>query len=506
MISRRISLALFVTVLSTISVSVRADPVTTGQDIHLSQPHFDAIIAGDAPRSVSDLAAGLLDAVVNISTTQSVKGSDQSDDIVTPKIRNGSPFQKYFDEFFNHNNDDNQNFSRKVESLGSGFVIDAKNGLIVTNNHVIDNADEIEAIFTDGSKLKAKLLGKDSKTDLALLQVAVGNKHLKEVQFGDSDNVRIGDWVMAVGNPFGFGGSVTVGIISARNRDINSGPYDDFFQTDAAINRGNSGGPLFDMSGKVIGINTAIVSPSGGSIGIGFAIPSDLAVSVIDQLKTFGETRRGWLAIRIRAVTEELARTLNLKNTHGALVAAKMQNANVDNSALQPGDVIVSFNNKPIKEARDLPRLVGESSANQMVDIDILRNGVEKTVKVKLGLLDDNEHANKNDMQQKPASNDESSIILGMKLKDLTADLRKRYAVSPKLFGVIINDVIPNSIADQRRLHAGEVIVSIEQENVLTVEKVKKRLDDLRGQGRKSVLMVIADPEGELHVVTMDLD
>lgn len=505
MVVRRFFQTLFVAVLSAISTLAQAEPLTTDQKAQVNHPNPDAMITGQAPGSISHLAAGLLDAVVNISTTQSVKGSDQGDNVSTPEILNGSPFQKYFEEFFSHDKGDNPNYSRKVDSLGSGFVIDAKKGYIVTNNHVIDNADEIEAIFTDGTKLKAKLIGKDTKTDLALLQVVVGDKHLKDVQFGNSDDVHIGDWVMAVGNPFGFGGSVTVGIISARNRDINSGPYDDFFQTDAAINRGNSGGPLFDMSGRVIGINTAIVSPSGGSIGIGFAIPSDLAVGVIDQLKTYGKTRRGWLAIRIKAVTEELAKTLNLKTTQGALVAAKMRDADVDNSALQVGDVVIRFNNKPIKEARDLPRLVGESSANQIVNIVILRDGVEKTVKVKLGLLSDNDDLEKGDTQ-KQTLNDQSSIILGMKLENLTADLQKRYNVSPNSSGVTIIDVIPNSKADKSRLHAGETIVSIEQENVSTVEDVKKRINDLRGQGRKSVLMVIAGPTGELHVVTMGLD
>ena len=254
-----------------------------------SESFAEVALEHKVPESVANLASGLLDAVVNISTSQTIKGTEQTDKTTPPKVEEGAPFQEYFNDFFSSKNDKNElNQSRKVQSLGSGFVIDAEKGLIVTNNHVIADADDIEVNFTDGSKLKAKLLGKDSKTDLALLQVDPKGKKLTAVSFGDSESARIGDWVMAIGNPFGLGGTVTVGIISARNRDISAGPYDDFIQTDAAINRGNSGGPLFDMNGKVIGINTAIISPSGGSIGIGFAIPSDMATGVLDQLKQFG--------------------------------------------------------------------------------------------------------------------------------------------------------------------------------------------------------------------------
>src|ERR1700693_1733847 len=266
------------------------------------------------PDSVADSAEGLQDSVVNISTTQMLKGPAESNP--TGPGPKGSPFEEFFDDFFD--DQDKEGLPRKVSSLGSGFVIDPS-GLVVTNNHVIEGADEIIINFTDGSKLKVtKILGHDPKTDLALLKVEP-KKPLKAVTFGDSSKMRVGDWVMAIGNPFGLGGSVTVGIILATKRDINAGPYDDFLQTDAAINRGNSGGPLFNMDGQVIGVNTAIFSPSGGSIGIGFSIPSNMAKNIVSQLKAYGHPRRGWLGVKIQQVTPEIAESLGLKDANGAL-------------------------------------------------------------------------------------------------------------------------------------------------------------------------------------------
>ncbi|MEP2436676.1 MAG: trypsin-like peptidase domain-containing protein, partial [Roseibium sp.] len=261
-----------------------------------------AVANAQGPVSVADLAESLGDAVVNISTSQTVQAQRS---VPMPQVPDGSPFQEFFEEFFNKQNK-GEDRARRVQSLGSGFVIDGTAGIIITNNHVIEGADEITANFNDGTKLKAELIGTDEKTDIAVLKVTPETP-LKDVSFGDSDAIRVGDWVMAIGNPFGLGGTVTVGIVSAQNRDINSGPYDNFIQTDASINRGNSGGPLFDMDGNVIGINTAIISPSGGSIGIGFAIPAKTATRVIAQLREFGETRRGWLGVRIQEVTDEIA-------------------------------------------------------------------------------------------------------------------------------------------------------------------------------------------------------
>ncbi|RWF61212.1 MAG: trypsin-like serine protease, partial [Mesorhizobium sp.] len=269
--------------------------------------------------------------VVNISTSQRVKGTEGPGAVPMPQLPEGSPFQDFFDDFFKNRPGEQGNPSQKVQSLGSGFVVDAEQGIVVTNNHVIADADDIEVNFSDGVTLKATLVGTDTKTDVAVLKVDPKGHKLTAVKFGDSSKMRVGDWVMAIGNPFGLGGTVTVGIVSARNRDINSGPYDDFIQTDAAINRGNSGGPLFNSDGEVIGINTAIISPSGGSIGIGFSIPSQLALGVVDQLRQFGETRRGWLGVRIQPVTDDIAESLGMATAKGALVAGVIKGGPVDN-------------------------------------------------------------------------------------------------------------------------------------------------------------------------------
>ena len=478
-----------------------------------SESFAEVALEHKAPESVANLASGLLDAVVNISTSQTIKGTEQGDKTTPPKVEEGAPFQEYFNDFFSSKNDKNElNQSRKVQSLGSGFVIDAEKGFIVTNNHVIADADDIEVNFTDGSKLKAKLLGKDTKTDLALLQVDPKGKKLTAVSFGDSESARIGDWVMAIGNPFGLGGTVTVGIISARNRDISAGPYDDFIQTDAAINRGNSGGPLFDMNGKVIGINTAIISPSGGSIGIGFAIPSDMATGVLDQLKEFGETRRGSLAIRIQPVSQEVADSLKLPKAEGALVAGKIDDKTVDNSQLKDGDVITRFGTHAIKDARELPRIVAESPVGKIVDVTILRNGEEKTVKVKLGRLkekeletetsDDDEHGG----EDKKAEASDSIHAMGMTLSALSDELRKRFHIKPDINGVVVTAVTANSAADEKRIRTGEVIVDINQQAVKTPEDVSKQLELLRANGRKNALLMVAGEDGELRFVTLRLE
>ncbi|MBB4076602.1 serine protease Do [Bartonella fuyuanensis] len=464
--------------------------------------------------SIPDLASELLETVVNISTAQTVEGTEQDENTSIPIIPKDSLLEEYFSDFFTPKDGQKDSQFQKVRFLGSGFVIDAQKGIIVTNYHVIADADDIEINFTDGTKLKAKLLGKDSKTDLALLQVDAGSKKLKAVRFGDSERVRIGDWVMAIGNPYGFGGSVTVGIISARNRDLNAGPYDNFIQTDAAINRGNSGGPLFDRNGEVIGINTAIVSPSGGSIGIGFAIPSDMALSVINQLRDFGEVRRGWLAIRIQPVTEDIAKSLKLDNAVGALVAGKIEQEegnNVDNSQLQTGDVILSFGNSKIKHARDLPRLVAESSEGKVVNITVLRNGQEKTVEVKLGRLietDANEETEEEINNKKNNDLSESMTVqfLGMTLSELTEDLRHHYSISDKLRGLVVTSVAQNSAADKKRIRVGEVIIDLNQSSVTTINEAKKRIHKLRESGRKNALFIVARPDGELRFVTILMD
>ncbi|MBC2885901.1 Do family serine endopeptidase [Ochrobactrum sp. CM-21-5] len=485
-------------------------------------------VAAQGPASVADIAAGLLDAVVNISTSQTVK-EDGGDDgaVPMPQVPEGSPFQEFFKDFFNEKEGAQGDESRKVQSLGSGFVIDAEKGFIVTNNHVIADADEIEVNFNDGSKLKAELVGKDIKTDLAVLKVDPSKHKLKAVQFGNSEKARIGDWVLAIGNPFGLGGTVTAGIISARKRDINSGPYDDFIQTDAAINRGNSGGPLFDMDGKVIGINTAIISPSGGSIGIGFAIPAEMAVGVIDQLKEFGEVKRGWLGVRIQPVTEDIADSLGLKEAKGALIAGLIENSGVDNKAIEAGDVVIRFDGKPVNTARDLPRLVAESPVDKDVEIVVIRKGEEKTLKVKLGqLVEDDKSMEKATEDQAPApdaengeegqatpdtpknerKNEAGPSVLGMKLGELNDDVRGEFGIAEDVEGVAILYVAPGSAAGEKRIETGDVIVDIGQVTVKTPTDVKKRIDVLRREGRKNALLMLASRSGELRFVTVRID
>ena len=458
------------------------------------------------PASVADLAEGLLDAVVNISTSQNVGDGGRTQ----PRMQapDGSPFQDFFDEFFKERQGEGPR-NRKVSSLGSGFVVDAEEGIIVTNNHVIDGADSIEVNFADGSKLKAELVGADSKTDLAVLKVEPVTP-LTEVPLGKSDVMRIGDWVMAIGNPFGLGGTVTVGIISARGRDINSGPYDNFIQTDAAINRGNSGGPLFNMNGEVIGINTAIISPSGGSIGIGFAVPTELAVNVIDQLREFGETRRGWLGVRIQPVTEEIAESLGMDDAKGALVAGIIRGGPVDDGSIEPGDVIIRFDGKDVDAMRDLPRVVAESPVGKAVDVIVIRKGEEETVKVTLGRLEDSDQLASADDTGEDDTDLPDTIrtveVLGMTVAELTDEGRQEFAISDDVEGVVITDVDPDSAAADKRIEPGDVIVEIAQEIVMTPQDVEERISALKQDGRRNALLMLAGRTGELRFVTVRMD
>lgn len=474
------------------------------------QPQAQAPLAtAQGPASVADLAERLLDAVVNISTSQNVKADD---DAPAPQVPEGSPFQDFFDEFFK-GQEGGGGAPRTVNSLGSGFVIDAS-GFIVTNNHVIEGADDIEANFADGSKLKAKLVGVDSKTDLALLKVEP-EEPLVAVPFGDSRQMRIGDWVMAIGNPFGLGGSVTVGIVSARGRNINAGPYDNFIQTDAAINRGNSGGPLFNMKGEVIGINTAIISPSGGSIGIGFSVPTELAQNVIAQLREFGETRRGWLGVRIQPVTDEIGESLGMAEAKGALVAGVIKGGPVDNGVVKTGDVIIRFDGKDVDEMRDLPRVVAESPVGKAVDVVVIRDGKEVTVKVTLGRLEDGEKIAQASAETETPADDKaateqpkaaSPVVLGMTLGALDEASRKTFSIAESVKGVVVTAVDGTSAAAERRIQPGDVIVEIGQEAVASPEDVTKRIADLKSQDRRNALLMISDKTGALRFVTVRIE
>lgn len=466
------------------------------------------------PDSVADLAEGLLGAVVNISTSQTID-DPEGGPVAPPQLPDGSPFKEFFDDFFDKQGPGNGGGGernggrngRKVQSLGSGFIIDAVEGIVVTNNHVIADADEIEINLSDGKKLKAEVIGKDPKTDLAVLKVDPKKFPLTAVKFGDSNKARIGDWVMAIGNPFGLGGTVTLGIISARNRDINSGPYDRFIQTDASINRGNSGGPLFNMDGEVVGINSAIISPSGGSIGLGFSIPAELAIGVVDQLRKFGETRRGWLGVRIQPVTDDIAESLGMDSSEGALIAGIIKGGPVDDGTLLAGDVVRQFAGKPIKEARDLSRAVADSGVGDNVDLVIVRKGKEQTIKVKLGRLEDGEKA----MTASADSVDKTPIVidtkvLGMTLRDLDAEQRRKFEISADVTGVLITDVAASSSAAEKNVLAGEVITEIAQETVTTAKDLASRVEALKKEGRKNALLMISSKTGELRFLTLRID
>lgn len=392
-----------------------------------------------------------------------------------------------------------------MQSLGSGFVLDPS-GIIVTNNHVIEDADEIIANFSDGTKLTAEIVGRDLKTDIAVLRVKP-EKPLKAVPFGDSVGIRVGDWVMAIGNPFGLGGTVTVGIVSARNRDINSGPYDNFIQTDAAINRGNSGGPLFNMNGEVIGINTAIISPSGGSIGIGFAIPSEIAAGVVDQLRQFGETRRGWLGVNIQQVTDDLAESLGIGSARGALVAGVTEGGPAAVAKIEAGDVITAFNGQPIREMRELPRIVANTPIGKEVEVKLLRKGQEVTVKVTLGRLEEGEkQAAAGDEPAAPEAPKPAEKVLGLTLGALDDAARSQFQIGADVKGVVVSAVEDNSPAAEKRITAGDTIVEVAQEAVTKPEDVTAAVKKLKDMGRKSALLLLANPAGELRFVAVRID
>jgi serine protease Do len=494
---------------SPFSALVRAlSPVLAALVLTLTAPHLVSaqrglFPGGNGPQSVAPVAEKLFDAVVNISTTQAAKGPQG---IPLPKVPKDSPFGDFFEEFFNKKGGRTPPSERKVSSLGSGFVIDGKEGLVVTNNHVIEGADEIVVNFHDGSKLKVdKVLGKDPKTDIAVLKVTP-KKPLPEVAFGSSGKMRVGDWVMAIGNPFGLGGSLTVGVISAKQRDINSGPYDDFLQTDAAINKGNSGGPLFNMDGEVIGVNTAIISPTGGSIGIGFAVPSDTAMNVVDQLKQFGETRRGWLGVKIQTITEDIAETLGVKENSGALVSAVTPDSPAGKAGLEAGDVIMRFDGKDVTTMRGLPKIVAQTPIGKTVEVDVLRRGEKKSFKVAVGrLTEDDEKPEAPALPKAPEPKTPDRKMMGLTVAELNDELRARHGIEGRLKGVIVLDVDAQSPAASKGIKPGDVIVEAGQDTVSTPDELNRSVEKMRKSGRKAVLLRVEDGRGDLRFIAVPL-
>ncbi len=432
--------------------------------------------ARGAPESFADLAEELLPTVVNISTSQTIEGRDDEG-------RGSEELEELFREFFERRGQEPPQQRRRANSLGSGFIIDAT-GYIVTNHHVIADADEIRVRLSDNTVLDATLVGSDKDTDLAVLKVE-SETPLPAAKWGDSSKTRIGDWVVAIGNPFGLGGTVTAGIVSARQRDINQGRYDDFIQTDAAINRGNSGGPMFNLDGDVIGVNTAIFSPSGGSVGIGFAIPSTLASNIVAQLRSGGEVRRGWLGVRIQTVTEELAEGLRLGQPRGALVSQVTEGGPAEAAGILQGDVILTFNGRPVEEMRKLPRMVAETSIGSDVTVTVWRRGEEKTFDVHLGELDADvvAAALQPDSGNEDLGDEGRVSELGLGLGTITDELRQRFDLSEETKGVAITAVDPESSASERGLQPGDVIVEVDQEPVLTPGDVAQQVEAAKSEG-----------------------
>lgn len=437
------------------------------------------------PESFADLAENLLPSVVNIIAVH-----DSSDD---PQDRGprtgprGEDFNELFRDFFERRGQRPPE-RRRGNAQGSGFIID-RDGYIVTNHHVIEKADSVSVRLQNGRELRATVIGGDRRTDLALLKVKPSSE-LSAVKFGDSDTARIGDWVMAIGNPFGLGGSVSAGIISARARDIRSGPYDDFIQTDAAINRGNSGGPLFNMAGEVVGVNTAIFSPSGGSVGIGFSIPSNLVRNIVDQLRTGGEVRRGWLGVGIQNVTEELAEGLRLDKPRGALVSELNPDGPASKGGVQQGDVILTFDGRPVLEMRKLPRMVAETAIGKKVQVEVWRKGQSQNLTVVLGELED-EGTVVASAPEKPNAHTKIIADIGLSVAELNNQMRKEYGFAQEQTGLVVTSVDPAGTAAEKNIRDGDLIIEVDQEKVTCPDDMTKLIAQAKKSGYRVVTLLV---------------
>ncbi len=445
----------------------------------------------DVSKGFSKLAEKSMPSVVNISATTVIETRSQPFPFQFPP---GSPFEEFFKDF-----DQNRGpQKRKSTALGSGFVI-KENGTVITNNHVIQNAEGIFVKFTDGKEYEAKLIGTDPVSDIAVLKIQ-SSKKFPAVKFADSEKAKVGDWVLAIGNPFGLGGTVTQGIISAINRDINMGRYDNFIQTDASINQGNSGGPLFNMDGEVLGINTAIFSNSGGSVGIGFAIPANFAKNVIDQLIKYGETKRGWLGVRIQTVTKEIADSLGLNETIGALVTDVNKNSPADKAGLQQGDVITEFNGQKVKTMRDLPRLVGEAEVGKSAKLKIWRKKKFITKTVVLGRLEDTVEFKQQKIPTKK-SKEQTLSSLGIDVRNINDDDVKNRSKLRNKSGVIIKKIDPNGAMSLLAVRPGDAIVALQNNPIKNARDFEKKLKKQINSGNKSVLLTIIDIQNSTRYI-----
>jgi serine protease Do len=454
------------------------------------------------PSGFEDLAEKLLPTVVNVSTSTKPKpvATERPEMPQIPDLPQGTPFDQFFKDFY----DQYRNApspQEKTNALGSGFVIDAAKGYVVTNNHVIRDADEIKIILQDNTSLDATLVGTDEKTDLAVLKVKVpADVKLNAVTWGDSDKARVGSWVIAIGNPFGLGGTVTAGIVSARQRDINAGPYDEFIQSDASINRGNSGGPMFNTNGEVVGVNTAIYSPSGGSVGIGFAIPSNLAQSVVEQLIKYGKTKRGWIGVKIQEVTPEIAESLKLDKARGALVSSVTPKGPAEAAGIESGDVILNFDGKDVKTMRELPLMVAQDEIGKKVPIAVWRKGAQKTVTLTLGQLEkaeetgliDTKSKDKKDGEKQGDADKTSVDLLGLSVAPLTDKLRETYGLPKEAKGAVVVEVKKDGAAADKGVAVGDVIAEIDQQEVKSPKDVASRVESAQKAGKSSVLLFVA--------------
>ena len=482
-----------------------AQQATTGQDpvaaANANQPLAAAGSRQVMPESFADLVEKVSPAVVNITTTSTVSTPLGGGNPMFPE---GSPFGDLFRDFGFPNGPGGREGrggpmqQQRSNALGSGFVVSAE-GLIVTNNHVIDGADEIEVEFFSGQRLPAKVVGKDDKTDIAVLKVE-SDQPLPFVKFGNSDTARVGDWVLALGNPLGQGFSASTGIVSARNRAL-SGTYDDYIQTDAAINRGNSGGPLFDMNGEVIGVNTAILSPNGGSIGIGFSMASNVVEKVVQQLEQFGETRRGWLGVKIQPVTQDIADSLGLADAKGAMVTDVPTGPAAD-AGMKSGDIIISFDNGKVEDPRDLVRRVGDAPVGEAVQVEVLRNGTPETLSVTLGRRELAEGSGTSEVASATA---DATGLLGMTVAPLTPEIAAELGVSRDMKGLVVQSVEPTGAAADKGLAAGDVITEVGQQPVETLSDLEARITEARDAGRKSVLVLVRRA-GEPRFVALPVD
>jgi serine protease Do len=460
--------------------------------------------ARSGPPGFADLAERLLPAVVNISTSQTITSKEAVENLPDIQFPPGSPFEDFFKEFKQQQHGKESIRKRKATALGSGFIIDPS-GYIVTNFHVIEGADEINVILQDDTNLSATVVGSDKKTDLALLKIEP-KASLTAVSFGDSNKVRIGDWILAIGNPYGFGGSVTAGIISARARNINSGPYDEYLQTDAPINRGNSGGPMFDMDGNVVGVNTAIISPTGGNVGLAFAIPSSLAKNIIEQLKTKGHIRRGWLGVRIQTVTQDIADGLSLGQPRGALVSGVNEDGPAAKAGIQAGDVILSFDGKDIPEMHRLPLIVAETDVDKTVDVVVFRKGKKVTLRVKVGELsakdtDEEEEAGKETVPSVP-SGSEKLDDLGLSAAPLTPAVRNRFDIKKGVTGVVVTALSSESLSGEQGVEVGDVIAEAAQQEVKSPKELAERAKQAKKEGKPLLLLINRKEELQFVAIT----